>query len=210
MADDTIEIEYQLTIDDHAEFYVTFASDRPVGYLVTKFFFTIFIVMLLGMLIFFGGVFVIMLYIEGGDFAKVVEIITRNPPLPKFRWELLLIIIICCLYDVFPSKKKRFLNVLSDFKRRYNTGKNVLLTAPSRLTISSNSIKGSCDYSQSEINWFGIEKVENNEKGLCLFTSVVSGIFIPARFFKSEDERQRIFEQCQKWFLEAQGETADA
>lgn len=213
MADDTIEIEYQLTVDDHADFSVISLLDRPAKNLGLKLLFIVFGFTLLICLILFAGTFVTMIYIADGQVLKVIEFLIRDFELPNIRWEYLLITAFCFLFCMFPSEERRRLDIISHTKGIYREGKNALLTVPCKISISSNNIKSFCDYSQSEIKWIGVEKVENNEKGLCLFTTVVSGIFIPSRFFQSDKEKQRIFEQCQKWFLdvqESQEEKADA
>lgn len=206
MADDTIEIEYQLTADDLVKFTLDFwSSQKSVAYNseTTKFKrmgrFCIEALFVLSV-----GVLLIKVFKIDNNYAVFENDVS---------FLIFIGLIFCMLFSFLPYEKWIQSCSKKKMMKKIETGKNENLLSSTKLYISAEGIKTYQKYATSDIKWKAVEKITIQNKDFCIFVSSVHALFVPSRFFGSEEKKQRIFEQCQKWFLDAQEsqeEKADA
>ncbi len=195
--EEVIEIEYQLTVDDYAKF----SADLQVFTVEHKksnaVFIRIYVFTLLFCLI-VDAINAYAEYLEGVDFDIFKYVFTS----------LFVFILFTYLLYFFVSKKKKHYMYSSALKSMMEEGDNKALLSPHKITLSERAIFQKSDFVQSEYRWGGIEKVQMLDGSLCLFISAISALYIPSRYFKSEEEKQRVYAQCVAWFEAAREKAA--
>ncbi len=199
MADDTIEIEYQLTVDDYAKF----SADRQLasdGYKKSK-------------KTFFKVYVVFCAFIVITNFFSAYNEYSQSQNITDVYSSIFTVVLSFCLLSYllyfFTNRKKRHQALAACMMELLKEGLNKVWFSESSLVLSQSSVLYSCEYAKSEHIWDGIEKIEILDGDFCIFVSSISAFVIPSRFFESEEEKQRIYEQCVAWHKAAQGETLE-
>lgn len=197
MSGEVIEIEYQLTVEDYAKFSADWqmlsAEDKKTNSVFYKIYFVS-----LSFCLIVNSFTAYTEYVEGVDFNIYAHIFSF----------LVVFLLFTYLLHFFVSRKKRYYLYASCLKSMMAEGNNKAWLSPHKLILSDSAIFQKSDYVQSEYKWNGIEKVQLLDGCLCLFISAISAIYIPSRYFKSEEEKQRIYEQCLMWWSAAQEKPA--
>ncbi|MCL4677647.1 MAG: YcxB family protein [Alphaproteobacteria bacterium] len=202
---EVIEIEYQLTVDDYAKFNADVGmtdAQRRAGAAGLVRIYKIFICAVL--VITFSSFFIRVskAEIEISDFWHYAfESFVKAAP-PFF------IITFFVLYLRYIGKKSLHSRFKAICRRMLNVGENKAILSPAKLAFTKGQIIHSSEFLKCEYYWSGIEKVEILNGDLYLFLSALSALIVPARFFKSEEEKQRVYEQCVKWWKSAQEKAA--
>ncbi len=197
MSGEVIEIEYQLTVDDYAKFSADLhftKAQRKVGmlsFLKTSTFIILFLLAVI-FIIFFVRVFRGELELSG--FLNFFIISLFNGVLPFIIFALFV------NFSFFFGTKFGYGKIKAVSKRMISVGENRSFLAATKLKIEKGAVTQSSEYAKLEFNWAGIEKVEIINRDLCLYISAISAIIVPSRYFKSEEEKQRIYAQCLKWW----------
>jgi hypothetical protein len=204
---EVIEIEYQLTVDDYAKFSadVHFTKmQRRIGmlsFLRTSIFIVLFLLAVI-FIVFFVRVFKGELELSG--FLNFFIISLFNSVLPFMIFWLFVV------FSFFFGTKFGYRKIKAVSKRKLGVGENRSFLAASKLMLAKGGVTQSSEYAKFEFKWAGIEKVEILNNDFCLFVSACSAIIVPSRFFKSEEEKQRIYVQCLKWWQAAQEKSPES
>lgn len=200
MADDAVELEYQLTKDDYIKFWVDFGMIQytPLAYSEI---FRVFAKVFLSTMLILGTIFLCFdLLREISDFFILQRIGLRF-----FIICATSIIIFLFLYvPNFVSHKSRYKKYLLNlFTKKADDEKNVILS-PLKLKISSKEIEIGeiSSLKKSKYDWKIFKNIQLYNSDLCIIGKSVF-IFVPSRFFNSEVEKQNIYELVKKWFEDA-------
>lgn len=88
-------------------------------------------------------------------------------------------------------------------------GHQAFLFCKCNLSISADGLKYLTPYQKTELFWSSIASVRVLEGFFrCENLDGSSAVFIPSRFFKSEEEKQRVYAQCLTWWKSAQEKAA--
>tara|TARA_R110001592_G_scaffold16881_10_gene71638 strand:- start:4457 stop:5077 length:621 start_codon:yes stop_codon:yes gene_type:complete len=197
MADDTIEIEYQLTADDVIKFSLNFWSPKKSQTDVVE----VSKLKKVGKIILWGVACTIYSFaITGGlredGFNNVFDSV----------WDYIIFILLFCSMMLIFLPTDSWVKKITKRKmmKKIHSEKNGNLFSPVKMQINSSEISVYQKYANLTFKWQGLEKIELEYGDLCIYVSSLNAMAIPSRFFESEDEKQRIFEQCKTWFLDAQ------
>ncbi|MBK9584766.1 MAG: YcxB family protein [Alphaproteobacteria bacterium] len=207
MSGGVIEIEVQLTVDDYTDFSTSVNYDFKKR---RNFFSALFFNFLLGL--------------YGAGLAAVIMhgifFLSGKTTFPQVLYDILttvfspglffILFIITSLFYFFPRLTFFKACIRSTTKKRYASGRNLVPFALTTMRINESKVSSSSQYHYAEYLWNGIEKVDITEGNLHIFVSSLSAFVIPARFFKSEEEKQRVYEQCLKWWQVAQQQTPES
>lgn len=194
---EAIEINVQLTIDDYAKFQADVSmtdEQRKAGAAgavrIYKIFVCAFFVIL------FSGflIKVSKAEIKISDFWSYTFESLASASLPFLIFTFLV------LYLRFIGKKTLHSRFKAISKRLLSVGENKAILAPVTLVFCQNYVIQSSKFFKCEYYWSGIEKVQILNGDLYLFLSTYNALIAPTRFFKSEEEKQRIYQQCVKWW----------
>lgn len=206
MAEDTIEIEVQYTIDDlakaSADIFLRCLENAPnlvLGYIRGA---------MIGVFSFCFVLFFIELFRNGGNVvlaaSPVLEMLTSY----EF-WSFLILVFFCLwIFTVvvkhFTGKSGEYSCIKKTTRKLYKNGKNVAAVAPRKLVFAPKCITDTSEHTHSEYRWSAVEKIDTINDDLYVFVSSVAAIVVPSRYFKSDEEKQEVFEQLQKWFNDSQ------
>ena len=192
-ADETIVIEYQLSLDDIAKLSIAIWSDRTnkkFQSIATK--------------LIQASILIIVFL--------ALQIVFRNENLTLIEslYKLLNIFNIfftAFVFFIFLLPNERF-NRACVRKSIYSkiTDNSSAEIETKKIIIQRNKINLLSKYISSEIDARKITSVEIFDGDFYIFWSEVSAIFIPSRFFKSEEHKNEVFQKCQQWFSEANKE----
>jgi len=186
MAEETITINFQLNEKD----YKKFSTHVFLRYRNRLSFFEIFLMFVVYILL---GVFV----------AYIFQSTINQNVLTFLSYDVLRILILtvllfspgvgtCLAFDFF--YKQNSARVLKNDK---------MPLAQTIISFSPDNISLSSQYVKAEYPWEGFEKIEIQNGDLCLFTSTLTAIYIPKRFFKTEQEMEFLYEKLIVWFERA-------
>lgn len=197
MSGEVIEIEYQLTVDDYAKF----SADRSFHTLFNKASLPWFLQMV-AIGIFVPHFLIALLYLIGGSksLVELFYIAFVMPFNPLFLFILLSSFLIYFIFFKFLLRPVYKTSGRSMVKR----GRNVYLLSARKLVIDEFGLHETTPYSDFRLLWTGIESVKIVNGDVVIGLSSVSASFVPSRFFKSEEEKQRIYTQCVAWWESAQ------
>ena len=207
MADDTIEIEYQLTVDDYAKFSADFlmTPERRSEHMRSFLKVILFYICLIETICLLGF---------WSEFTN--ENVSLNQ-IFVYHWDywfsakpLIPLIAIVVVYWLCYSKRRVRRRYMTCMQREYGRGQNISLLALSTITLSEEGFKVVSPYHHSFFSWKGAEGVGLYGGDLGLVISAVSYLCIPSRFFETEEETQRIYEQCVAWHKAAQDTDEDS
>lgn len=215
MADDTIEIEYELTKDDFFKFYEKQGQDIteesveiPYGKILKnscRFIAKTFAYVL-------AVVFFSRMLEKNGDFFESIYGIYLLLQV-WWVWIFLLGILTLVFLQIALRYQKRYkerISILAKEKaEEVYEGYKQIGEPKVKVKLCEDNFTLDDGKMIRVANWNNMETI-NFVDGFFHMSFPQLQVYIPSRFFKSEEEKQRIFEQCQKWFLDAQGETANA
>ena len=206
MADETIVIEYQLTLDDLADFSATVANSHQKKTPFLKRLLGQFKCMAFGILVVSLIIITISLFGNGFDVLESISMVVGMYTSAVFWLLIIPSLIIFLILSYFPRTKmlrKHYKNYLS---MTFKNGNNKALLSPSTLILSPEFVRNENNYHHVKYRWEGIEKVEIINNSLSVFISSISAYYIPSRFFKSEEHKNEVFQKCQQWFSESNKE----
>ena len=207
MSGEAIEIEYQLTVDDYAKFQADVsmtAEQRKAGAAGVVRIYKIFVCVFFVIIFLRFFIDVSKAEIKVSDFWSYTFESLASAALP------FLIFTFFVLYLRFIGKKALHSRFKAITKRLLSVGENKAILAPVILMLCQNYVIHSSNFFKCEYYWSGIEKVQILNGDLYLFLSTYSALIVPTRFFKSEEEKQRIYVQCLKWWQAAQEKSPES
>ena len=194
MADETIVIEYQLSLDDIAKLSIAIWSDRSnkkFQSITTKLIQASVVVLV-----------VILLQIAvnmKGDHT-LIEAISKLPYIFNLFFAISIFIVL-----LLPTERFNRACVRKSIYSKINKNRSAE-TEVKKIIIQKNKINLFGKYISSEIDSRKITSVEIFDGDFFIFWSEVSAVYIPSRFFKSEEHKNQVFQKCQQWFSEANKE----
>ncbi len=205
MSGEVIEIEYQLTVDDYAKFNADFHCTPLMRKKHLKAFFWTSVYCLF--------LFEYIFYLSFRN--KVREGELNDSDIYQYHLDIwfsstglvLVLIFIFAYWLCFSKSRIRKRNYLW-VKKIDDAGQNKALLASKKIIMSENNVIVLSCYFKCDYKWSGFEKVEILNGDLCIFHSVRSALIIPSRYFKSEEEKQRVYAQCVAWFEAAREKAA--
>lgn len=181
-----MEIEYELTIDDHIAFNLYHARHSPTmrrNYLL-NYFSPVIIILILALYIFID--------------------IKLNSNAYSLIWIPLVLMTIVLLWLYwFP---RYYVKALKTHVKKINSegkNKNKATFGKVKLTFEPTEIKIVGENSEVKANWKAIEKITSTEQHVFMFTSPNSALFIPKRAFPDEAKCREFIETAKKFHADA-------
>ena len=211
MSGEVIEIEYQLTVDDYAKF----SADTAMRHFGRPKFSQSFIKTCLAFFIllsclFFTTLTLTFLFSNYFFFKEWLSSLLELYSNYFFIMVIPLTFAFVVLISMFPDQKSRHRCLYNNAKYQINLGKKRMTFAPRKVELSSKCIAETSEFYEVCYKWAGMDSVSLQAGDLCFFTSSMSALIIPSRFFKSEEEKQRVYEQCLTWWQAAQEKPAES
>ena len=207
MADETIVIEYQVNIDDFVDYF----SERADWKFIFVNTYSYAVNMIKGILI---GLFIVAIItyffcitkynINPMEILyKLIEIGTNSIFIQSVAFCAVLLTAFQCTYFIYRCSKPR----LRKYYTSYFKGKKGLsISIDSEFIITKDSIVIKDNINESKYSWVYLDKIESYKSCLCFYTPLGLHYIVPARFFKSEEHKNEVFQKCQQWFSEANKE----
>lgn len=96
------------------------------------------------------------------------------------------------------TRKKPNRNFVKRVKRLFDDGRNVNLFGQHHLLLHEEHVEVRTPYSQGTIRWEAIERVEQDEEYIFIYTSSLNAHIIHKRFFPTPGHAQAFFELAQR------------
>lgn len=213
MADDTIEIEYELTKDEFVDFYKKAGmteDDLQIPY--TAFFKKIAGGTVRAFMLVLIVVFISRMLRNNGELKGAMldmYLVIQMQAVWLIMAALFVFYFLLAVVTYRSKYKARFLKKTEEIAESFIEERKSLDESSIKLRLSEDGFDLNDGIMTRTASWKKVEQVEIFKNYFHIEMSGIE-IFIPPRFFQSEEEKQRIFEQCQKWYLDAQGEKANA
>lgn len=210
MSGEAIEIEYQLTADDLAKF----SADTAMPFFGKPKFKQIFPQILMAFLILifcscFSIIILALLFGEAAFFKQAISFFYDSSLHYFFILFVPFTFLFVVLVFMFPDQKAKHKRFYNYSKFQISSGRNLMHLLPRWLKVSDGGLYERSEHYEATYSWRGVEKIAVQNGDLCIFVSAITAILIPSRFFKSEEEKQRVYAQCAAWFEAAREKPAE-
>jgi hypothetical protein len=161
-----MRIDFDLTKEDYIAFSVHHMKNSPT---IKK---SLFIQRYILSLIFIAFAFIM---------ANITEV-------PLKFWILAYIAIYIVWVIYYP---KYFMSsTVKRIRKMINEGKNNGIFGPYSLTLTEDGIEESNQSGESRVTWGSIEKMEESEEHIFIYTSVINAYVVPVRAFADDEQRK--------------------
>ena len=188
MADDTIEIEYQLNTDDLIAFnsYVFKRKQYECAYC--------------------KPLKLMMIFSVAGAVLSSVSL-TSTIELSKLSFVFIgmflgVVVLTLLIAYLFENSTKEMYSAKEN--------KNLHIFMKKKLEITSSSIKEKTKVSEVAYQWLTTQRVEKDQEYIFVFLAPCMASIIPKRAFKSEEEYENFYQKCVEYHKAAEEETTDA
>lgn len=180
MADDAIEIEYQLNVDDLVKLSHKSNKSSKYGY--------IFHVLMIIFMLLFMIVFQVIS-------ERIFEWLGYTQELSEQISSVLLLLIVLC---GIVSLTKYF------SKKRYSESENTSIFSPTVMRLDCNGLHSNNAHISFDVRWSGVEKIVNNNRNIYIYYCSMGAFIIPDRAFKSDEIFDKFYQKCLGYYQAAQ------
>lgn len=203
MAEDTVEIEYQLTIDDIAKGSAEITLECLKKETFPKFLVRNIKSFLNFMFVVLIAVFFSELLTADGNNASAINAVGLILYSAKAWFIALCGFIGHALYDYCFTKKSSYKCCFAYKKNVLGAGKNKSVLALQQIFLNSTGLIRKSEFIESKVKWSAIERLKILNGDIHIFYTQESSDILPERFFKNENHRDEVFEKMVKWHSEA-------